>query len=59
MVPGQRMYGENDSVVAYFAGHAWRGIKALGRLAFSVRRSRSSSLDDLRDSIKHRDYDGR
>ena len=35
MLPGGRMYGEDDSVIAYFAGHAWRGVKALGRLVVS------------------------
>ncbi len=59
MVPGKRMYGENDSVVAYFAGHAWRGIKALGRLVSSATRRRAGSSNDLRDSIKYRDFDGK
>ncbi len=59
MLPGGRMYGEDDSVIAYFAGHAWRGVKALGRFFSSTNRRRASSSDDLRDSIKYRDYDGK
>ncbi len=57
-LPGGRMYGEDDSVVAYFAGHAWRGVKAIGRLFSGVKRGRASSSEDLRNSIKFRDYDG-
>ena len=59
MLPGGRMCGEDDSVIAYFAGHAWRGVKALGRLVSGGKRSRVSSSQDLRDSIKYRDYDGK
>lgn len=59
MLPGGRMYGEDDSVIAYFAGHAWRGIKAIGRIVSGSKRGRVSSSEDLRDSIKYRDYDGK
>ena len=59
MLPGGRMYGEDDSVIAYFAGHAWRGMKALGRLFSGANRSRGSSTDDLRNTIKFRDRDGK
>ena len=59
MLPGGRMYGEDDSVIAYFAGHALRGMKALGRLFSGANRSRGSSTDDLRNTIKFRDRDGK
>jgi hypothetical protein len=58
MLPGGRMYGEDDSVIAYFAGHAWRGVKAIRRLVSGANRRRASSSADLRDSINYRDYDG-
>ena len=59
MLPGGQMYGEDDSVIAYFAGHAWRGMKAIGRLFSGARRRRDSSTDDLRNTLKYRDYDGK
>ena len=59
MLPGGRMYGEDDSVIAYFAGHTWRGMKAIGRLFSGGKRRRGSSADDLQNSIRYRDYDGK
>ena len=56
-LPGGRMYGEDDSVVAYFVGHAWRGITALFRLASGARQSGTPSSEDLRESFKYRDRD--
>ena len=59
MLPGGRMYGEDDSVIAYFAGHAMRGMKAIGRLFSGATRRRARPSDDLRGSIKYKDYDGK
>ena len=59
MLPGGRMYGEDDSVVAYFVGHAWRGMKLIGRLFSVATQRRSKPSDDLRNSIGYKDYDGK
>jgi|GEM_PF-2259113 hypothetical protein len=57
MFPGGRMYGEDDSVVRYFCGHAARitsGTYRFWRIFFKKRPSRT---EEPESSIEYQDYD--
>ena len=57
MFPGGRMYGEDDSVIGYFAGHTARLTKATFRWLRIFFRHRPKPTDESVGLIEFRDYD--
>ena len=51
------MYGEDDSVIGYFAGHTARLTKATFRWLRIFFRHRPKPTDESVGSIEFRDYD--
>ena len=57
MFPGGRMYGEDDSVIGYFAGHTARLTKVTFRWLRIFFKRRPKSPDDSAGLLEYRDYD--
>ena len=57
MFPGGRMYGEDDSVIGYFAGHTARITRVMFRFLRIFFKRRAKPTDNSVGSIEFRDYD--
>jgi hypothetical protein len=57
MFPGGRMYGEDDSVVGYFADHTTRITRVVARWIRIFFRKRPPRPEGTESSIEYRDYD--
>ncbi len=57
MFPGGRMYGEDDSVIGYFAGHTARITRVMFRFLRIFFKRRPKPTDGSVGSIEYRDYD--
>ena len=57
MFPGGRMYGEDDSVIGYFAGHTARITRAVARFIRIIFKKRPPRTEGTESSIEYRDYD--
>ncbi|NQW16202.1 MAG: hypothetical protein HQ478_01835 [Chloroflexi bacterium] len=57
MLPGGRMYGEDDSVVGYFAGHIVRIARVTVRFLRFFFKRKSRPDDQPKGSNQYEDYD--